>query len=417
MSKNGADPSDPRQRLLNAGWRAAPSSVRLLDVLESRGGRARFVGGCVRDTLAGLEREAWDVDLCTSEPPDRVLQLLEAASIRAIPTGLKHGTVTAVLDGQPFEITTLRRDTATDGRHAVVAFTDDFREDAARRDFTINAMSVDRDGRLFDYFDGAADLTNGIIRFVGEPTRRIEEDYLRVLRFFRFYARFGRRAPDGSTAHALRDTSAGLDRLSGERVWQETRKLLEAPDPLAALHLMTDLGTLAWLMDAAPQLDLFEALVRIDRAPEPMTRLAALARESGANAERLAERLRLSNAEAALLARLVAVSPIDPLRIDAAELRRSLFVHGAEATLAAGLFGATDTGTSPEAASAWRRRVEATPVPLLPVAGRDVVAHGVAPGPAVGKVLATVETWWVEDGCSADRETTLKRLQDVADGS
>ena len=192
---------------------------------------ARVVGGAVRDTLLG--HEVTEVDLATPRTPEQVTQALHVAGIRAVPTGLEHGTVTAVVDGRGFEVTTLRRDLETDGRHAVVAFTDDWREDAARRDFTINAMSMTRDGAVFDYFGGIADVRAGIVRFVGDPATRIAEDYLRILRFFRFFARYASGPADAAALAAIRTGVPGLAGLSVERVWSELARILSAPDPRA----------------------------------------------------------------------------------------------------------------------------------------------------------------------------------------
>ncbi len=401
----------PHPALVEAPWRRAATSQQLLDALEADGRPARFVGGCVRDSLKGLHRDAWDVDLCTPEPPERVAALLERASIKAIPTGLAHGTVTAVVAGQPFEITTLRRDVDTDGRHAVVAFTDDFAADAARRDFTINAMSCDRAGRLFDYFGGLGDLAAGVVRFVGEPRRRIAEDYLRVLRFFRFFARFGAAPPDPATAAALRDGVAGLDRLSGERVRVELLKLLDAPDPRAAVAWMDRLGVLTWLLGAGGERGLFDRLVALEPAPDPLRRLAALVRGAPeTDAASMARRLRCSNAEAARLERLTAVAAE---RLDCAEparVRRALYRHGRDGALAAGLFALAAASVDGEAARDLAARLAKTPVPEFPLAGRDVVAAGVAPGPAVGRVLARAEAVWLAEGCEADAAALRARL-------
>ena len=212
--------------------------ARVLDALPC----ARVVGGAVRDTLAGLP--VADIDVASPLQPEEVLRRLEKAGVRCVPTGLSHGTVTAVTTRGPIEITTLRHDVETDGRHAVVAFTADWQADAARRDFTINAMSMRSDGAVFDYFGGIADLRAHRVRFVGDPAARITEDYLRVLRFFRFYARYGGEAPDQPTADALRAGVAGFDRLSAERVWSELKRILTAPDPSAAIRLMAKLGVL-----------------------------------------------------------------------------------------------------------------------------------------------------------------------------
>lgn len=402
---------EPDPRLVRAPWRRTVESRKLFAALEADGRPARFVGGCVRDALLGLERLVWDVDVCTAEPPERVLDLLARAKIRAIPTGLRHGTVTALVGGQPFEVTTLRRDTATDGRHATVVFTDDFREDAARRDFTINAMSADSSGRLFDYFAGVTDLEQGRLRFVGDAPGRVREDYLRVFRFFRFYARYGRTSPDEATLAALRSGLPGLDRLSGERVQKETLQLLAAPDPRRSLGWMDDLGILAWLLDTVPDRSLVEAFVAIEPTPDALRRLAALLRASAADVAAFADRLKLSNADARRLERLSALPALDPAAVDDDGLRRALYAHERAGTEAAGLFGLAAAGGSRAEAEAWLARVGGFEVPVFPLAGRDVVALGVPAGPEVGALLAVVRDWWLDGGCTADEATLRARLQ------
>ncbi len=411
-------PEKPQRhpRLEVAAWRTASTSHRLFDALEADGRSARFVGGCVRDALAGLDRPAWDVDLCTPEPPERVLELLAAGRIRAIPTGLDHGTVTALVDDQRFEITTLRRDVATDGRRAVVAYTDSFRCDAARRDFTINAMSCDRSGQLFDYFSGLADLGAGVVRFVGDPATRIAEDRLRVLRYFRFHASFGHARPDPPTASALRAGAFELDQLSGERLQQETFKLLRTADPRAAVDLMAEFGVLQALFGAPVERALFRAYVDLDPTLDPVRRLAALVRPGPVDTRALARRLRFAKADEERLVRLVAVPAAAPERVDDAELRRQLYRHGPDVAMAGGLFALAQEGSTPAAASVWRARVDSRGVPSFPLAGRDVVDAGVAPGPDVGRYLHAVEDWWVEGGCVADRGATLARLYAVVAG-
>ncbi len=397
----------PDDRLVRAPWRTAGATVRLLDALEATAAPARFVGGCVRDTLAGRARAGLDLDLATPLPPERVLDLLAAAGIKAIPTGLQHGTVTAVIDHQPFEITTLREDVETFGRHATVAFTDDFAVDAARRDFTFNAMSADRDGRLFDPFGGEADLMAGRVRFVGDPATRIAEDYLRVLRFFRFYAGFGRAAPDAATLVALEAGLGGMARLSGERLQHELWKLLAAADPRAAIRHMDAIGLLKWLFGARVARTALDRLVEVEPSPDRLRRLAALLRTAAAPAavlRALVRRLKPSRADADRLARLIAVTAVDLARADDAELRRRLYRDGADAVLAAHLFA---HGAD---AAAFAARLEALGLPTLPVQGRDLVARGLAPGPSVGARLADIERWWLEGGCVADREACLQEL-------
>ena len=249
-----------------AGLLADPALAPVLAALP----HARIVGGAVRDALAGVPIA--DIDLATPDPPEATTASLERAGLRVIPTGLSHGTVTALVDDRAFEITTLRRDVSTDGRHAEVAWTTDWRADAARRDFTINAMSLARDGTLYDYFGGQSDLAAGIVRFVGDPATRIAEDFLRILRFFRFFARYARAAPDQAATSAIRAAVPGLARLSPERLWSELKKILSAPAPGAAIHLMADLGVLSALIPEGAD------PARLDRllaTPAPPTRCSA----------------------------------------------------------------------------------------------------------------------------------------------
>ncbi|WP_428536701.1 CCA tRNA nucleotidyltransferase [Rhodopila sp.] len=354
-----------------------PAVARIWDALES----ARVVGGAVRDALAG--RDLADVDLATPDEPETVIAALGNAGIKVVSTGLAHGTVTAVVQGRGYEVTTLRRDVATDGRHAVVAFTADWRQDAARRDFSINAMSMARDGELFDYFDGAADLAAGRIRFVGDPAARIAEDFLRVLRFFRFYAGFGVGAPDRATLDGLRGGIPGLGGLSVERVWSELRRILDAPGPLAAVLLMDGLGIWAAVAPEA------SAVSRLAGLPaDAILRLAAMLTGDPST---LATRLKLSNEDRDRLIRLLATPRISGS--DAA-LRRLLADHRPDDLVdRTWLDGDADA----------RRRLSAMARPVFALEGRDVVALGVASGPAVGALLREVRQWWLGGGCSADR--------------
>ena len=235
----------PSLRIPPPPFLADPALQRVLAALPS----ARLVGGAVRDTIAGLP--VADIDLATPETPERVMEALERAGLKHAPTGLQHGTVTAISGGRGFEVTTLRTDERTDGRHAEVAWTTEWRADAARRDFTINAMSMRPDGAVFDYFGGIEDLLDGRVRFVGDPARRMSEDYLRVLRFFRFAARYGRAAPDAGTEQALRDAVPALGRLSAERVWSELKRILAVPDALPAIETMARLGVLDAVLPGA----------------------------------------------------------------------------------------------------------------------------------------------------------------------
>ena len=368
---------------------ADPALSRVWNALPD----ARIVGGAVRDSLAG--RAIADIDLATPLPPADVIAALKRAQIKTVPTGLAHGTVTAVVDGRPFEITTLRRDVETDGRHAVVAFTSDWRQDASRRDFTINAMSMTRDGTVFDYFGGRTDLAAGRVRFVGDPATRIAEDYLRILRFFRFQARYGRVAPDDATLQALHAGIPGLGRLSVERVWHELRRILAAPDPAEAIRLMRTLGIWrAVAPEAAADADL--AALPAD----PVLRLAALL--SGDPLE-LATRLKLSNDDRDRLVRLATTPPI---RGSDADLRRLLADRRPEDLI---------DRTWLDGDEAARQRLTVMKRPVFPLEGRDAVALGVPPGPSVGALLREVRQWWMDGGCVAKRMACMTELAQKAD--
>ncbi|MBC7985738.1 MAG: CCA tRNA nucleotidyltransferase, partial [Sphingomonadaceae bacterium] len=289
-------------KLPEAEWRARPGLDRLLAALDAEEGATRWVGGAVRDTLLGLP--VTDIDCATTIAPDAVIERLRAAGIKVVPTGIAHGTVTAVIEGKPVEVTTLRRDVSTDGRRATVAFTDDWREDAARRDFTINALSADPlSGALHDYFGGLDDLAARRIRFIGDPLRRIAEDHLRILRFFRFHARFGEGALDGAGYAACVARANDLMALSRERIADELLKLLAFPDPRATLRAMLDGAILRPVLPEIGE----EGFARLDRliareqalaiAPEAIRRLAALLPADAGTVADIAKRLRLSRAD------------------------------------------------------------------------------------------------------------------------
>lgn len=393
------EPDPPAARIPPPAWITGGAAAAALAALPG----ARAVGGAVRDTLAG--RAVQDVDIGAPLPPEEVAPRLRAAGLRVFETGLAHGTLTAVKNGERVEVTSLRRDVLTDGRHAEVEWTTDWREDAARRDFTINAMSLAADGRLWDYFGGRDDLAAGRVRFVGDAATRIAEDYLRALRFFRFQARYGRGEPDAAALAAIREAVPGLARLSAERVWSEWKRLLEAPDPRGALALMQASGVLPTVLPEAEWPN-----ARLDRLaaalPDPLLRTAALLRP-GADVARLAERLRLSGEERDSLVWLsVARDDLLP-EPDDAEFRRILARRDGvplpdlvrEAWLAEARDGA------PRAA--LRARILATPRPAFPLRGADLIAAGLPPGPDLGRRLARARAAWIEAGCDTPREALL----------
>ncbi|AQR63395.1 CCA tRNA nucleotidyltransferase [Brevundimonas sp. LM2] len=358
--------------------------------LEAAGGPdcARFVGGCVRNALVG--RLVDDIDIATRLKPEDTMAALRAAGLKVVPTGLAHGTVTAVSQRRPYEITTLRRDVETDGRRAVVAFTDDWAEDAARRDFRLNALYADRSGAIFDPTgQGVADARAGRVVFVGDPNRRIEEDYLRILRFFRFFAWYGRAEPDPAGLAACAAQAEGLARLSAERVSKELLKLLAAPDPRPAVRAMRTTGVLDRLIPAVAASAAFESMVGI--SDDPVLRLSALLPDEPERIAAIAQGLRLPRAmEARLCA--AAEGPIAP-STPAQGLRAGVYRLGRQAVMDR-LMRARAEADGADAAGALAL-VAGWPVPRLPVGGRDLARLGIDPGPETGRILKAFEDEWV----------------------
>lgn len=379
---------------------------RIMRALRDGGGEARIVGGAVRDVL--LERTPGDIDLATNLTPQAVMEILPRSAVKVVATGLAHGTVTAVVDHVGHEITTLRRDVDTDGRHAHVAFTDDWREDAARRDFTMNALYADADGVIYDYFDGITDARAGRVRFIGVATDRIREDVLRILRYFRFFAWFGQGAPDAEALTACRELSPLMPRLSAERVARETIKLLSAPNPHMAWGLLLDAGAASGFMPQANDLARLDLLVTQERAhavaPDGIVRLAALLPDAPAAAA-IAARLKLSRRDGE---RLVAIAglPADlqASGLDDKSIRRHLYRHGVDAVAAALLLLRAEIGPALRCVASWEN-------PTFPLSGQDIVALGVPAGPLVGVLLKYIENWWIEGDFRADRAACLAQAR------
>ncbi len=402
----------------------APETQAVLAALSADGAEPRFVGGCVRDAVAG--RPVKDVDLATPDPPERVTALLERAGIKAVPTGLEHGTVTAVSGGRPFEVTTLRVDVETYGRRARVAYTDDWQADAARRDLTINALSCAPDGTLYDPFGGLGDLRDGRVRFIGDPRQRIREDYLRLLRFFRFHAHYGKGGPDPEGLAAATELAAEATDLSGERVRDELLKLLAADDPLPVLELMHAHGVLRSFLPETAGMAALAGLLTVepdDDAPDSLRRLAAVLEPDLNAAEAVAKRLRLSRAERQRLGQLLSSGgpPDAAVRVGMPEtrLRVALYRLGAE-TARDGLL--LDWARRPEDARSKLREdlqsglaVMAAWRPIrFPLQGRDAVALGIQTGPGVGALLTEIEAWWIAEDFQPDRQACLARLKNLA---
>ena len=402
-------------RLPIAPWMSAPSTRAVIGALEAKGGPgcARFVGGCVRNALVG--RPIDDIDIATILTPDEVMAALTEAGVRYVPTGLEHGTVTAVAGGRPYEVTTLRRDVETDGRRAVVAYTTDWAEDAERRDFRLNALYMDGEGLIDDPTGaGVEDALAGHIVFVGDPETRIREDYLRILRFFRFRAWFARGAPDAAGLAACAALREGLGRLSAERVSKELLKLLAAPDPRQAAGEMADTGALAVILPEARPLDRLDALVEIERSldeADAELRLAALLPGDAEAAGAAAQRLRLSNAQRD---RLEAAAPPDPAirgSMTPAEARARLYALGARAFEDRLMLAWAERGGDGEAWRGLLRLARDWVRPKFPLTGHDAAAAGLKPGPDVGVALRRTEAFWVEHDFQPSREALLEQLR------
>lgn len=370
-----------------AKWRRRRGMKRLLEALGAEQGLTRYVGGAVRDDL--LDLPVNDVDLATRLQPDEVVERLEAARIKAVPTGIDHGTVTAVSDGHPYEVTTLRRDVSTDGRRATVAFTTDWEEDAARRDFTINALSADpRTGEVFDYFGGLEDLLERHVRFIGDPLKRIAEDHLRILRYFRFHARFGAGEPDKAALDACTARANDLMALSRERIADELLKLLSLADPSVTVAIMLDRAILKPVLPeiVSDRLPGLRALIKAEQKagirPDGLRRLAALLPRHPATAEAVAVRLKLSNKARK---RLACAAGTD-LGVSPEALAYRL---GTECAVDRLLL--SGDALQAERIAKWR-------LPRLPIGGGALIARGLPEGPLVARTLRQIENRWVEAG-------------------
>ncbi|MBA3068478.1 MAG: CCA tRNA nucleotidyltransferase [Hyphomonas sp.] len=396
--------------ILEAPWLTAPANLAVFGALEAaRPGGSRYVGGCVRNTLRGLPSD--DFDVATQLTPASVIAALKAAGVRAVPTGIEHGTVTAVHAGQPVEITTLRRDVETDGRRAVVAFTEDWREDAGRRDFRLNAIYASPDGTLHEIIPGSIDdAVAGRVIFIGDADQRLREDYLRILRFYRFNAWYGAGIDAGGQAACARQRE-GLRRIAAERIWKELKRTLAAPDPSHAMDAMEEAGVLSEVLPGASPA-LLPALVAAETgarlAPDPMRRLVALVprrlREAGA----LSARLKLSNEESGRLAGWADPALPHVLGAGEAAAAEAFYRHGAAAVVDRAVIEAASGAAGNLAglvghAAAWQR-------PKFPVGGADALSAGLE-GPGIGAALSALEEDWIASGFSLDRRTLIARLK------
>ncbi len=412
-------------------WVTAPETNAVFDALEAGGAEARFVGGCVRDGVA--KRPVKDIDIATTAQPEETMEMLQKAGIKVIPTGIDHGTVTAVVGEMSFEVTTLRVDLKTDGRHAEVGYTTNWIKDAQRRDFTFNALSATRDGDVYDPFNGIADLSHGRVCFIGRPADRIAEDYLRILRYFRFHATHGRPPADRDALQACRNNVEHLSELSGERIRGEMMKILSAPNPGSILLLMRGEKVLDEILPEAGELGRLRTLnwlttkaVNMETVTnDPIRNLASvLPSEDGDHSiQVIAQRWRLSNHDSARLADMLVPLSIAP---DAPEneIRQALYASNAETFRDRVLLAwadevAIDARLPRERTDAWINLLEmadAWQKPVFPLRGDDVMALGIKAGPQVGKRLREVEDWWTREGFPDDRDACLEHLKKIVSG-
>ncbi len=389
---------------LQAAFLKDRNLYKIMTLLADAGGAVRLVGGCVRNAIMRLP--VTDIDLATTLLPAQVMTALHTAGIKVIPTGIAHGTVTAVLDGQPFEITTLRRDIVTDGRHAQVGFTTEWRQDAQRRDFTMNALYADLQGQVYDYFDGIMDAKIRHVRFVGDAATRIAEDYLRILRFYRFHAQYGQGALDAAARGACRDLRAGLAQLSTERVQQELIKLLQATHYTTACRMLAEDGILD---NIVPQLNDAQKLAKhaarenLYAAASWLARLVAWCGGNFKAAFAVAAQLKFSKTQQDYVKDLARVYN-DVTKYSLPEL---LYRYGVPLVKDALLLNLkTDVETALSIMSAWQK-------PMLPISGKDLVMAGMAPGPQLGRVLKQVETWWIARGFTPDAAACLAEAKQL----
>lgn len=413
-----SDDSAAMKSLAGAEWLRRPQTRAVFAALTADGAQARAVGGVVRNALLGVPVN--DVDIATTAVPADVVKLAQNAGLHPVPTGFEHGTVTVVADKIPFEVTTLRRDIETFGRHARVKFTTDWREDAMRRDFTMNALYCDAAGTVHDPLGGYADLKARRVRFIGDARERIREDYLRILRFFRFLAQYGDASvPDAEGLAAARAEKSGLAHLSGERIRAELLLLLAAPGAVPALRAMRNAGIIVLLLGVEGNVEAVERLTAIERhlpqEPDAILRLAALSAGTPVN---LRERLKLSGHEGERLAAALRCSPaLDPRR-DERAAKELIYRHGAAAFADAAI---VDWARSQADVCDVARKERATlperwTAPPLPVRGADVMARGVPAGPAVGRIIAAFEDWWIASGFPADEIAIGTKLDELARG-
>lgn len=404
--------------LQNASWLQRPSLARVFEALSDGGGETRIIGGAVRNALLG--EPVNDVDLATVLEPPEVIKRTASANIASYPTGIDHGTVTVVADGDSYEVTTLRRDVATDGRRAVVAFTSDWHEDALRRDFTINALSATPNGDVFDTVGGLTDLAERRVRFIGEAEARIREDYLRILRFFRFTSAYAKGAPDARGLEASIALKDGMRQLSAERIGSEMMKFIVTPRAAEIAEIMQQADVLQVLTTCAANPENLQNLQRVEaalgEAPDVVTRLATLLLDRPADLSTLAQEFRLSNAIVSDLGVAAAINPAHLSGAPEAAVKAEIYRSGSIAFQRALRVAWARSGAS-ELNTAWHdksRLAASWRPPAMPISGTDVMALNVPAGPPVGQILRDFEDWWIAAGFPSETAMHKAKLAELA---
>ncbi|HRE60891.1 MAG TPA: CCA tRNA nucleotidyltransferase [Micropepsaceae bacterium] len=400
-----------------APFLTAPESQRVMTALMQNGGDARFVGGAVRNCVMGIP--VTDIDIATPLLPEEVVRRLQAGGMAAHPTGIDHGTITAVANHKTFEITTLRKDVTTDGRRATVAFTADWKDDASRRDFTMNALYADIDGNVTDYFGGVDDARAGRVRFIGDAGTRLAEDHLRILRFFRFHAWYGKGELDETGLAACVRAKEKIDALSGERIHKEILRLLEADDPVKVMRVMAATGIIAHVLPGPLEFARGTRLVEIERDQlftcDPLLRLGAFLGGGARQIDELAARLKFSNAERGRLLDMQIANPRIVPYLSMREVRRALYRIGQQAFKDLCMLRWAEDPRERNAPQ-WRALIamaDSWQKPVMPLTGHDAMNAGVPPGPEVGRVLAEVEEWWIDSDFTDDPFSLIERLKAV----
>lgn len=386
--------------------------LKLFDAVERHGGVLRFVGGAVRDAIVGIK--SFDLDLATDLSPDELVEACEENNIKTIPIGIKYGTVGVIINNQTLEVTSLRKDIKTDGRHAVVEFTTDWEEDASRRDLTINAVYADEKGNVFDYYNGISDLENGIVRFIGNPTQRIQEDYLRILRFFRFYSIFGRKNIDMKALNACRENQAGLKKVSIERIRDEFFKIMLTPNVAETVKIMIENDILGYIL---PQAKHFENLKRlIDLVAEeklessPLRRLYSMYLPDEALAENFANRLKFSKKQKELFVNWAKHNPPLDAFTDINGLTKLLYLFGREFCWHKFILTCAEKSQKPENFRQVLNNIQTLPIPEFMLRGRDVIEAGIEDNRKIGIILDVLEQMWIGSDFSMSKEELLAQV-------